>query len=93
MTHLSSTSTGAPVVIVLAEARPGDRKVISVKSVASSSDAPFHINTSSTADVTFDGTNVQMVLSTNGASAVVYAETSGRWLIEAINAATFGDSS
>lgn len=90
-TVIATTSTGAPVVFTLAAGEPGMRKVLGVDSLASSSDAPIHINAASS-NVTFDGTNDMVTLSTNGSSIVVVARSSGRWDIESDRGATLAAS-
>lgn len=90
---LNSTSTGAPDVYTLAAPSTGggDFFSVTVEALGSSSDAPQHINASSS-NVTFDGANDMLVLSTAGAGASMYSLSSSRWLIIGNFNATFAAS-
>jgi len=88
---LETTSTGSPVVYTLADApRPGRRVAITVKSLASSSDAPFHINAG--AGRTFDGTNDMLALSTAGAGVSLVGLTTAQWGLTGSAGATLSTS-
>lgn len=83
---LNTTSTGTPVVYTLAAPTCGDRLSLMADSLASSSDAPFHINTGGP---TVGASSADMIsLSTVGAGISLIAVSTSRWLVDgAFNAA------
>ena len=87
---VETTSTGAPVVYDLAGPQPGDRLSLMVSAMQSSSDAPFHFNLG---NVVAPATSADMItLSTQGSGVSLHALSTGRWLIDGNQGATFSTS-
>lgn len=86
---LATTSTGAPVLLTVATPSKGGGDIldIGVSAVASSSDAPFHLNTPST-DTTFDGTNDMLALSSAGSGVSLRSLSTSQWLVVGLSGST-----
>lgn len=89
---LETTSTGAPVVYTLAGApKKGDEVHFHAGAVASSSDAPFHVNMG--ADIGVGSSSQDMLtLAISGDGAHLIALSSTRWATVASHGATFSTS-
>ena len=91
LVSLATTSTGAPVVYTLSPQKLGDWLEIGVAAVASSSDAPLHINMAS--GVTLDGGTQDMItLSTAGSGVTLRAFSTSHFACVGTRGATFSTS-